>query len=105
MKFDKAVYKVESPVIAQAKRVGLHKLPKLIQEYLANTQDENINFDKLKIKELQQDNEFLIRNNIELIAEIERLDRIVRKERDGKAELKEIYKENLKELRDLRAKT
>lgn len=35
MKFDKAVYKVESAVIAQAKRVGLHKLPKLIQEYLA----------------------------------------------------------------------
>ncbi len=31
----KAVYKVESAVIAQAKRVGLHKLPKLIQEYLA----------------------------------------------------------------------
>ena len=35
MKFDKAVYKIESAVIEQAKRVGLHKLPKLIQEYLA----------------------------------------------------------------------
>ena len=35
MKFYKAVYKVESAIITQAKRVGLHKLPKLIQEYLA----------------------------------------------------------------------
>lgn len=35
MKFNKSVYKIESAVIAQAKKVGLHKLPKLIQEYLA----------------------------------------------------------------------
>ena len=35
MKFEKAIYKIESAVIAQAKKVGLHKLPKLIQEYLA----------------------------------------------------------------------
>ena len=35
MKFERARYKIESAVIAQAKRVGLHKLPKLIQEYLA----------------------------------------------------------------------
>ena len=35
MKFDKAVYKIESAVIEQAKWIGLNKLPKLIQEYLA----------------------------------------------------------------------
>ena len=35
MKFERARYKIESAVIAQAKRVGLHKLPKLVQEYLA----------------------------------------------------------------------
>ena len=35
MKFEKAVYKIESAIIAQAKKVGLHKLPKLVQEYLA----------------------------------------------------------------------
>ena len=35
MKFNKSVYKIESAVISQAKRVGLHKLPKLVQEYLA----------------------------------------------------------------------
>ena len=35
MKFERAIYKIESAVIEQAKRVGLHKLPKLIQEYLA----------------------------------------------------------------------
>ena len=66
------------------------------------TKDENINFDKLKIKELQQDNEFLIRNNIELIAEVERLDRIARKKNEKYDELKLIYKDKVKELQDLR---
>ena len=66
------------------------------------TKEENINFDKLKIKELQQDNEFLIRNNIELIAEVERLDRIARKKNEKYDELKLIYKEKVKELQDLR---
>lgn len=64
-----------------------------------NTKEETINFDKLKIKELQQDNEFLIRNNIELISEIERLDRMIRKDREKYDELKEMYKKNLQELR------
>ena len=51
---------------------------------------------------LLQDNEFLIRNNIELIAEVERLDKLIRKEREKYDELKKIYKEKVKELQDLR---
>jgi hypothetical protein len=71
----------------------------LIEE---RTKEEVIDFDKLKFDELQQDNEFLMRNNIELIAEIERLDRIIRKEREKYDELKKIYKEKVKELQNLR---
>lgn len=35
MRFEKARFKIESAIIAQAKKVGLHRLPKLVQEYLA----------------------------------------------------------------------
>jgi hypothetical protein len=78
-----------------------------VELIIANTQKEVINIDSglIKMQELQQDNEFLIKNNIELIVEVERLDKLIRKDREKYDELKKIYKEKVKELQYLRAKT
>jgi hypothetical protein len=51
---------------------------------------------------LLRDNELLKTQNNYLVTEIERLDRIIRKDREKYDELKKIYKDNLEELQKLR---
>lgn len=66
-----------------------------VKEIEERTKKKEVNYDII-MAELREDNEFLVKNNIELITEVERLDRIIRKRDEKYDELKEIYQDNLK---------
>jgi N-acetylmuramoyl-L-alanine amidase len=70
-----------------------------VQLIRERTKRETINYN-----DIMQENELLKRNNIELIAEVEKLDKIIRKDRKKYDDLKEIYQGKVKELQELRDK-
>jgi len=68
-----------------------------VKEIEERTSKELIDYDTII-----QDNELLNTQNNYLVTEIQRLDRIIRKDREKYDELKKIYKEKVEELQNLR---